>query len=181
MRWFIYSDIYLYIFTSIFCFTHFTLFAYKYSIIVIENCKTNIVGFQGRSQDIVKRVAKVWNCLLGAKCTISAKTVVKFIAMQPCILSWLVFLTWGWISLLVGVIRTWNMILVSRSIYLSWGIQCYIHKDLNITHSNNHVQFLPKRSKIGSIKARDMIFVRKVYILEPGNSMVHLENSKISQ
>ena len=48
------------------------------------------------------------------------------------------------------------MILVSISIYLSRGIQCCIYNNLNITSMSN---FCLKRSKIGSIKARDMIFV----------------------
>ena len=51
------------------------------------------------------------------------------------------------------------MILVFKNIYLSWGIQCCIYANLNITHSHKHVQFLPRRSNIGSIMARDMIFV----------------------
>ena len=50
------------------------------------------------------------------------------------------------------------MILVSRNIYLSRGIQCFIYKNLNITHSRKHVLFLPRMSKIGSLKDRDMIF-----------------------
>ena len=51
------------------------------------------------------------------------------------------------------------MISVPKSIYLSRVIQCCIYKNLNITHSQMYVQFLPKMFKIGSIKARDMIFV----------------------
>ena len=53
------------------------------------------------------------------------------------------------------------MILVSKSIDLSWGIQCCIYTNLNIMNSYKHVQFLPIRSKIGSIKAGDKIFVPK--------------------
>ena len=53
------------------------------------------------------------------------------------------------------------MILVSKSIYLSRDIQCCIYISLYITHSHKHVQFLPKKSKIGSKKTRDMIFVHK--------------------
>ena len=53
------------------------------------------------------------------------------------------------------------MILVSKIINLSRGIQCCIYTNLNITRSDKHVQFLHKRSKIESIKARDMIFVSK--------------------
>ena len=51
------------------------------------------------------------------------------------------------------------MILVSKTIYLSRGIECCIYKILNVTHLHKHVQFLSKRSKIGFMKARDMIFV----------------------
>ena len=53
------------------------------------------------------------------------------------------------------------MILVSKSISLSKGILCFIYRNLNITHSHKHEQFLPRRSIIGSIKVRDMIYVLK--------------------
>ena len=53
------------------------------------------------------------------------------------------------------------MILGSKSIYLRRGIQCCICKNLYITQSQSHkhVIFLPRRAKIGSVKARDMILV----------------------
>ena len=67
----------------------------------------------------------------------------------------------------IGFIRARYIILVSKNIYLSRGIQCCIYKNLNvrqshkyaITQSHKHVPFLPKRAKIGSIKARDTILV----------------------
>ena len=53
------------------------------------------------------------------------------------------------------------MILVSKSIYSSRRIRCYIYKNLNIIQSHKHVPFFTKRTKIGSIMARDMILVPK--------------------
>ena len=54
------------------------------------------------------------------------------------------------------------MILVSENICLSRGIQCCMYKNLNITHSHKYLQFFRIRSKIGTIKARDMTFVPKI-------------------
>ena len=55
------------------------------------------------------------------------------------------------------------MILVSKNIYLSRAIQCDIKILISRIHTSN-VQFLPRRSKIGSIKTRDMIFVPNSFV-----------------
>ena len=67
----------------------------------------------------------------------------------------------------IEFIRARDMILISKSIYLIIVIQRCIYKNLNITHSHNHVQFLPRRPKTGSIKARDIIFVPKIRFSRP--------------
>ena len=58
----------------------------------------------------------------------------------------------------------------------------YIYKNPRITHSYKHLPFRPKRAKIGSIRARDMILVSTSwYLLKPGNSIVQLKTTKITQ
>ena len=112
-----------------------------------------------------KGVEKVWKCLYPPHMTLNHTPW-----NMDVILSCSVLLTWGWISNL-GLELSLNykardMIFAFKIIYLTVEVNVTSIKIL-ISHKN--VPFLPKRTKIGCIKVRDMIWC----LLEMRNSIFH--------